>query len=191
MAVLRFRRDKRGYEYFSLIEPGGRGKGGRLLYCFRTPPNVKLGRSPFDKGMQRAIESQNPGIRFDWPRILSTPIPSAEDEMWRERRRAAKAAKVAAARDLEGEVAEESGETAIEAVLVEPTADEAAIPDELKSDEGPSTGLAEFEAGENGGLQTLGEASASKEGESPRRRRRRRRRRRASSNGQPGPEGGL
>ncbi len=97
MAVLRFHRDKRGYEYFSLVEPGGgRRGGGRLLYWFRTPPNVKLGRLPFDEGMQRAIEAKYPDVRFDWPRILATPIPSAEDEMWRERRRAAKAAKIAA-----------------------------------------------------------------------------------------------
>jgi hypothetical protein len=106
LAVLRFHRDKRGYEYFSLVEPGGdrQGKSGRLLYWFRTPPNVKLGRAPFDDAMRRAIEAQHPDIRFDWKRILATPIPSAEDEMWRERRRAVKAAKLAASKDDEEHV---------------------------------------------------------------------------------------
>jgi len=101
LPVLRFHRDKRGYEYFSLVEPGTsgggrRGRSGRLLYWFRTPPNVKLGREPFDEERQRSLEAQYPDVRFDWRRILATPIPSADDEMWRERRRAAKAAKLAA-----------------------------------------------------------------------------------------------
>jgi hypothetical protein len=98
MAFLRFSRDKRGYEQFSLVEAttNRRGKSrARLLYWYRTPPNVRVGREPFDDAVRRALEAQNPGVQFDWRKIVETPIPSAETERWRERRRAEKAEKAA------------------------------------------------------------------------------------------------
>ena len=67
----------------------------RVLYWYRTPPGVRVGREPFDDSMRRAIEAQNPDIVFDWRKIVETPIPSAETEKWRERRRAEKAEKAA------------------------------------------------------------------------------------------------
>src|SRR5262245_35836554 len=106
MAFLRFTRDKRGYEQFSLVESttNRRGKSrSRLLYWYRTPPNIKVGREPFDEAVRRALETQNPGVQFDWRKIVETPIPSAETERWRERRRAEKAEK--AARRVEAAVA--------------------------------------------------------------------------------------
>src|SRR2546430_11210017 len=96
MAFFRFSRDKRGYEHFYLVEPttNRRGKSRpRVLYWFRTPPNVKIGREPFDDDVRRALEAQNPNVTFDWRKILETPIPSAEVEPWRERRRAERAAR--------------------------------------------------------------------------------------------------
>src|SRR5262245_38163749 len=95
MAFLRFTRDKRGYEHFYLVQPSQkRGRSTtRVLYWFRTPPNVKVGREPFDEHVRRELETQNPDVVFDWRRILETPIPSADAEKWRERRRAERAAK--------------------------------------------------------------------------------------------------
>ena len=95
MAFLRFSRDKRGYEHFQLVESTSRRGRTRtkVLYWFRTPPGVKVGREPFDEQTRRAIEAKNPGVLFDWKRILSTPIPSADAEKWRERRREERAAK--------------------------------------------------------------------------------------------------
>jgi len=90
MPFLRFHRDKRGYEHFYLVEATTNRRGktrARVLYWFRTPPNVKVGRQPFDPQLQREIEAQHPGITFDWRKIQDTPIPSAEAEQWRERRR--------------------------------------------------------------------------------------------------------
>ncbi len=122
MAFLRFTRDKRGYEHFYLVESSQRrGKSPtRVLYWFRTPPNVKVGREPFDDRVRRELETQNPDVVFDWRRILETPIPSADAEKWRERRRAERAAKAlrkagtpeAAAQAVESaaEEAEEVGE---------------------------------------------------------------------------------
>jgi hypothetical protein len=102
VATLRFARDRRGYEHFYLIEPtGGRRSKGRhrILYWFRTPPGVKVGRSPFAEHVRRALEEQYPGVTFDWEGLIATPIPppAADVERWRERRRAARAARQAVA----------------------------------------------------------------------------------------------
>jgi len=99
-AFLRFSRDKRGYEHFYLVQSTTNRRGktrARILFWFRTPPGVKVGRMPFSDEVQRAIEAQNPGVVFDWKRLLSTPIPppAPDVERWRERRRLEKAEKAA------------------------------------------------------------------------------------------------
>ena len=97
MVFLRFSRDKRGYEHFCLVQPTNRGKARpRVLYWFRTPPNIKVGRSPFDPEIRRALEAQNPDVAFDWETIVRTPIPPPmEPERWRERRRVERALRAA------------------------------------------------------------------------------------------------
>ena len=97
MAFLRFSRDKKGYEHFYLVQPSNRGKARpRVLYWFRTPPNIKVGRSPFDPEIRRALEAQNPAVAFDWEAIVHTPIPPPmEPERWRERRRVERALRAA------------------------------------------------------------------------------------------------
>ena len=98
MAFFRFNRDKRGYEHFYIVEPvtNRRGKSRpRVLYWYRTPPNVRVGRAPFDTDVQRALEAQNPNVSFDWRKIIEAPIPSGDVEKWRERRRAERAEKAA------------------------------------------------------------------------------------------------
>jgi len=115
-ALLRFSRDRRGYEHFYLVEPDRHGKGReRILYFFRSPPGVRVGRVPFDDELKGRIAAQNPGVSFDWPRLLATPIPppAAEVERWRERReieRAEKAARAARRADLEPDEAQEAVE---------------------------------------------------------------------------------
>jgi hypothetical protein len=94
---VRFSRDKRGYEYVFLVHtPTRRGKPGRtrVLYWYRTPPGVRIGRQPFDEEVQRTLERQNPGVEFAWDTIINTPMPPPDmTEYWRERRRAEKAAR--------------------------------------------------------------------------------------------------
>jgi len=96
---LRFSRDKRGYENIYLVHnQNRRGKPPRqrVLYWYRTPPGVRVGRPPFDEEARRRLEAQNPDVTFDWPAIIATPMPPpAENEQWRERRRAERAAKQA------------------------------------------------------------------------------------------------
>jgi hypothetical protein len=106
MAFLRFTRDKRGYEHFCLVQPTTNRRGKvrtRVLYWFRTPPNVRVGREPFDEALRRALESQNPDVTFDWQKIVETPIPSADTEKWRERRRLERAERAARRTESEEE----------------------------------------------------------------------------------------
>ena len=80
MPFLRFTRDKRGYETTALVH-AFRGRHGRtrqkLLYWFRTPPSVKVGRPALDEEAIRFIEEHNPEIDFDWQKILAATPPAA------------------------------------------------------------------------------------------------------------------
>lgn len=60
----------------------------RILYWFRSPPNVKVGRPALDEEAIRWIEEHNPEIEFDWPKILEAqpPPPLAPAEDGRNRR---------------------------------------------------------------------------------------------------------
>ena len=72
MPYLRFSRDGRGYEntyVFHTAKKDGKTRP-RMLYWFRTPPSVKVGRVPLDEEAIRAIEGQNPDVVFDWKRML-------------------------------------------------------------------------------------------------------------------------
>ncbi len=76
---MRFTRDKRGYETTLLVHAGrhnGRSRQ-RILYWFRTPPGVKVGRPALDEDAIRWIEEHNPDIEFDWPKILQAQPPAA------------------------------------------------------------------------------------------------------------------
>ena len=99
MPFLRFSRDKRGYEHTYLVQTTNRrGKSvrPRLLYWYRTPPGLRVGRPPFDEEVRRALEAQNPDVDFDWTTIAQTSFPPPETvEPWRERRRAERAARQA------------------------------------------------------------------------------------------------
>jgi hypothetical protein len=106
LPFLRFTRDKRGYETTALVYAGrkhGRSRP-RLLYWFRTPPGVKVGRAPLDEHAIRWIEEQNPDITFDWPKILEAKAPAApppEDARFRRARRPAPERRTPAARQPE------------------------------------------------------------------------------------------
>jgi hypothetical protein len=92
LPFLRFTRDKRGYETTSLVHAGrqrGRARQ-RILYWFRTPPGVKVGRPALDEDAIRWIEEHNPDIEFDWQKILEAqppPAPPSEDGRNRRGRR--------------------------------------------------------------------------------------------------------
>ena len=63
MPFLRFSRDKRGYENTYVLHGFRRGARSRpkVLYWFRTPPNVKIGRLPLDEEAIRGHRGEQPG----------------------------------------------------------------------------------------------------------------------------------
>ena len=177
MPFLRFSRDKRGIESFSLVQATANRRGKvrpRVLYWYRTPPDIKVGREPFDPEVRKALEKQNPDVQFDWRAIIDTPIPSADADKWRERRRAERAAKQAARQ----EAAEEPAATDDDAA-----ADETA-PAELGASESDATDAADAPAEAVAGAPAP--HGAPRTGD-PNRKRRRRRRGGARNAGAPAP----
>jgi hypothetical protein len=191
---LRISRDKRGYEYFALVHTtsGRRGKvRQRILYWFRTPPNVKVGRTAFDEEVIRALEAQYPDVTFDWDALRSTPMPPPSVEHWRERRRAERAIRQSLAADDHEEPVENQQIAAAAA-----PDDASFLPDTIQV--GPSTGAEQqaevtddesYRSAEAGALlqpdMTPSPQPSEGPGLDPRRRRRRRRGRRGRAAGQP------
>jgi len=157
--AVRFSRDKRGYEYTYLVHtPMRRGKPGRtrVLYWYRTPPGVRVGRRPFDADVQRLIEEQNPGVTFDWDAIINTPFPPPDmTEYWRERRRAEKAAR----QERRAQEAEEVGlaagpdEPADEAPGPDPQAATTAETEGVESPAAPDEASTEGATADSGGAR--------------------------------------
>ena len=83
MPYLRFSRDERGYEHTYVLHGLRTGSRPRLLYWFRTPPNVNVGRLPLDEDAIRAIEDSNADLTFDWAKMLRVkppPAPAGADD---------------------------------------------------------------------------------------------------------------
>ncbi len=171
MAFLRFSRDHRGNENFYLVQPTvRRGKSRtRILYWFHSPPNVRVGRAPFDEATRKALEARYPDVVFDWKTIIETPIPSADTEKWRERRRLERAQKQAALEDDAAEAA---------AADADASADPAAAENEDATIESEAASAAPAPA-------VSSPPSAGPAGDAPRRNRRRRRGRRGEGSRTP------
>jgi hypothetical protein len=184
VSFLKFSRDRRGYEHFYLVEPvtGRRGKTRqRVLYWFRTPPNVKVGREPFDAHVMRALEAQYPAVKFDWEQLRHTPIPSVEPEYWRERRR------------LERAVRRQQEDEDAQVVAAEPAAPEpvssALVPEDLP-EPAPAPGEPEIPVGQSAVDPGVGGSpGVGREGPGTRRRRRRRGPRSSAAPGPPVSDG--
>jgi hypothetical protein len=68
---LKLTRDRRGFEHTYLLHADSLGERPRLLYWYRTAPEVAVGRPALDEVAIRQIEDQHPLIDFDWPAILA------------------------------------------------------------------------------------------------------------------------
>lgn len=197
MPYLKFSRDKRGYENFFLIEPpsGGRDQHGakarsRLLFWFRTPPHVKVGRMPFSDDVRQMVEAQNPDLKFDWERIVSTPVPPPDADHWRERRRAEKAAR-RAAREEEASIAVDEAEAEPVATAQETTSaveDVDAVLDAIETRDDVPAGSTEEAPAETAPAASDLQVAGAHEHRRRRRRRRRRRHGQHDTPVQPGAE---
>ena len=68
MPFLRVIRDKRGYEttYLMHLYRDGQRQRSKILYVFRTPGGVRVGREALEPDVLRQIEAQHPDIAFNW-----------------------------------------------------------------------------------------------------------------------------
>ena len=84
MPFLRVIRDKRGYETTYLMHwyREGNRQRSRILYVFRSPGGVRVGRRALEPEILRQIEGQYPDIAFDWKAVVDNqqvvePAPDA------------------------------------------------------------------------------------------------------------------
>lgn len=76
MPFIRYTRDKRGYEHTYVMHAYRAGQSGgrtRLLYLFRSPANLKVGRKAFESEVTEALEHTHPDLSFDWTSIPQEP----------------------------------------------------------------------------------------------------------------------
>jgi hypothetical protein len=68
---LRVIRDKRGYETTYLMHwyRDGSRQRSRILYVFRSPGGVRVGRAVLEPDVQRQLERTHPDIDFDWAAV--------------------------------------------------------------------------------------------------------------------------
>lgn len=83
MPFLRVIRDKRGYETTYLMQwyQEGSRQRARILYVFRTPGGVRVGRQALDPDVLRQVQGEHPDIDFNCPAgIESQQIINANPE---------------------------------------------------------------------------------------------------------------
>lgn len=106
MPFLRVIRDKRGYETTYLMHwyREGARQRSRILYVFRTPGGVRVGRTALDRAVRQQIEERHPDIEFDWRSVVDNQQviePSTEPRRMRRRRREDEVAPVTEAPPVE------------------------------------------------------------------------------------------
>jgi hypothetical protein len=87
---LRVIRDKRGYETTYLMHwcREGNRQHSRILYVFRTPGGIRVGREALEADVLKQIEAQHPEIEFDWNAVFhNQQVVEASTEPRRPRKR--------------------------------------------------------------------------------------------------------
>jgi hypothetical protein len=125
---LRVIRDKRGYETTYLMHwyRDGQRQRTKILYVFRSPGGVRVGRNGLEPDVLRQIEAQHPDIVFDWAAVRENKqiIDAAPEPRRRPRRADAESQPAKAAASGEPAPAAQPPKPAI------PSAIEGATPDQ-------------------------------------------------------------
>jgi hypothetical protein len=111
---LRVIRDKRGYETTYLMHwyREGNRQRSRILYVFRTPGGVRVGREALEPEILRQIETEYPDIDFDWQVVVDNQqVVETSPEPRRPRKRR---------RDEEGDIAPVAAPVVAKPVRPEP-----------------------------------------------------------------------
>ena len=69
MPYLRYSRNKEGYENTYVLHESRAGGRPEILYLFRSPPNIKVGRGSLDPEVLSVIELAHPELTFDWDKM--------------------------------------------------------------------------------------------------------------------------
>jgi hypothetical protein len=83
LPFIRHSRDKRGYDTTYVMHAYRPQRGPqqtRVLYLFRSPSYVKLGRRPLDDEAREALEHTHPDVSFDWTVLGREAIPPRAPE---------------------------------------------------------------------------------------------------------------
>jgi hypothetical protein len=78
LPFIRLTRDKRGYESTLVMHTYRAASGaqrGRVLYLFRSPSNLQVGRQALDGEVMEALEHTHPDLNFDWSALAREPVP--------------------------------------------------------------------------------------------------------------------
>jgi hypothetical protein len=106
---LQFTRDRRGYENTYLRHLVRRRGKTRpvILYWFRSPPNVRVGRTALDEAAMRAIEDSHPDVEFNWQALLASQVVLSSEirQDWRRPQRARRPAEEPARQQARGDTA--------------------------------------------------------------------------------------
>ena len=131
MPFLRVIRDRRGYETTYLMHwyREGNRQRSRILYVFRTPGGVRVGRHALEPEVLRQIEAMHPGIAFDWSAVRENQ-QVVEPLVEQRRRRPKREAVEAAPRSDSAPAATEPAAPAAPPRAAIPSAIEGATPDE-------------------------------------------------------------
>jgi hypothetical protein len=88
---IRQTRDKRGIECLYVMHAYRQAPAGpqrtRVLYIFRSPSHVKIGRRPLDPEVMEALEHTHPDLAFDWSTLHRESVSARTDAREREPRR--------------------------------------------------------------------------------------------------------
>jgi len=88
---IRYTRDKRGYETTYVMHGYRQGQGSgrtRVLYLFRSPAHIKIGRKVLDEEAREGLAHTHPDLSFDWTSLArETPAPRYEEPAPRYQRR--------------------------------------------------------------------------------------------------------
>jgi hypothetical protein len=73
---IRYARDKKGYECTCVMHayrPPNGPQRVRVLYLFRSPAHLRIGRHALDEEVVEALEHTHPDISFDWAALRKEP----------------------------------------------------------------------------------------------------------------------
>ena len=77
MPFIRQTRDKRGFEHTFVMHtyhPSASGSPRpRVLYLFRSPASMRVGRTALDAEVIEALEHTHPDLSFDWAALTRDP----------------------------------------------------------------------------------------------------------------------